>query len=252
MRKLQTDLSIYRKFEFTYPPVGVKYLFNIPEGIQQLEKNLPICEMIKEAQQRETPFFITKDNENCVGKSALGMLEEPAPSSSGSGEIGVKLEIFQEARANRRIYQYQPKMASGIKSVVFARLDKLNFDPDIFFLLAPVGQAEIIMRAMSYSTGELWSSQMSGVGTCSWLFVYPYQSGKVNFVVTGLGFGMKARQVFPEGLFLIAIPYNWLPVITQNLIEMKWVLPSYTDGKEKFLERDKRIKAELLADSNKK
>jgi uncharacterized protein (DUF169 family) len=115
--------------------------------------------------------------------------------------------------------------------------------------MATVSQAEIVMRAMSYSTGETWSSNMSGVGACSWLFVYPFISGKVNYVVTGMGFGMKSRQVFPEGWMLIIIPYNWLPIIAQNLKEMEWVLPAYTDGREKFMERDERIKAELFKES---
>lgn len=251
MKPLKTDLSVFSKFDFKMSPVGVKFLYNRPEGIDQLDKSLPICEMIKEAQQKGTPFFITKDNENCVGKSALGMLDQPPPSSAGSGDIGVKLGIFGEARANRRLYQFQPKMPAGIKYIVFAPLDKISFEPDLFFILAPVNQAEIVMRAMSYSTGETYSSQMSNVGACSWLFVHPYVNGKVNYVITGMGFGMKARQVFPEGLILITIPYNWLPVIAQNLQEMEWVLPSYTDGREKFMERDENIKAEMLKETRK-
>lgn len=250
MKPLKTDLSIYDKFNFERLPIGVKFLYDRPEGIEQLDKSMPICEMIKEAQQRGTPFYMTKENESCVGKAALGMLGEPAQSSSGSGEMGVKLGVFAEARANRKIYQQTPKMPGGIKYVVFSPLDKLTFDPDLLFLMATVSQAEIVMRAMSYTTGEIWSSNMSGVGACSWLFVYPYVSGKVNYVVTGMGFGMKARQVFPEGWMLIIIPYNWIPIITKNLEEMEWVLPSYTDGREKFMERDARIKAELFKASH--
>jgi uncharacterized protein (DUF169 family) len=249
MKPLKTDLSIFEKFNFKNPPVGVKFLYIKPEGIEKLDKIMPVCEMIKEAQQRGTPFYITKENENCAGKSALGMLDEPAPSFAGSGEIGVKFGIFEDARANRKIYQQQPKMASGIKYVVFSPLDKLTFEPDLLFLMASVSQAETVMRAMSYSTGEIYSSNMSGVGACSWLFVYPFISGKVNYVVTGMGFGMKSRQVFPEGWMLIVIPYNWLPIITQNLKEMEWVLPAYMDGREKFMERDKRIKAELFKEA---
>jgi len=247
MKPLQTDLSIYKKINFESPPVGVKFLYSRPEGIEQLDKTMPLCEMIKEAQQRGTPFYITKENENCAGGGMLGMYDQ-APRA-GSGEIGVKLEIFQEARANRRLYQYQPRLATGVKYVAFSPLNKLTFEPDLLFLMAAVSQAEIVMRAMSYSTGEMWSSKMTAVGACSWLFVYPYQSGKVNYIVTGMGFGMKARQVFPEGWILITIPYNWIPIITQNLQEMKWVLPSYTDGREEFMERDKRVKAELFKES---
>jgi uncharacterized protein (DUF169 family) len=249
MKPLKTDLSIFNKFNFKNPPVGVKFLYVRPEGLEKLDKIMPVCEMIKEAQQRGTPFYINKENENCAGKSALGMLDEPAPSFAGSGEIGVKFGIFEDARANRKIYQQQPKMASGIKYVVFSPLDKLTFEPDLLFLMASVSQAEIVMRAMSYSTGEIYSSNMSGVGACSWLFVYPFITGKVNYVVTGMGFGMKSRQVFPEGWMLIVIPYNWLPIIARNLKEMDWVLPSFTDGREKFMERDERIKAELFKES---
>jgi len=33
MRPLQTNLSIYNKFDFEKPPVGVKFLFNKTEGV---------------------------------------------------------------------------------------------------------------------------------------------------------------------------------------------------------------------------
>jgi hypothetical protein len=57
MKPLQTDLSIYQKFNFEKPPVGVKYLFHKPEGIEPLVKSLALCEMLKEAHQREAPFY---------------------------------------------------------------------------------------------------------------------------------------------------------------------------------------------------
>ena len=71
MRPLQTDLSIYSKFNFEHPPVAIKYLFEKPEGIGPLDKSMALCEMIKESQQRQTPFYITKENEDCSGKEAL-------------------------------------------------------------------------------------------------------------------------------------------------------------------------------------
>lgn len=100
MKPLSLDLSIFEKFNFKNSPVGVKFLYLKPEGIEKLDKVMPICEMIKEAQQRGTPFYITKDNENCAGKAMLGMLDEPAPSSAGSGEIGVKFGIFEDGTSS--------------------------------------------------------------------------------------------------------------------------------------------------------
>ena len=244
MRPLQTDLSIYGKFDFEKSPVGVKFLLPRPEGIEQLDKSMALCEMIKEAQQRGTPFYITRDNENCAGKLTLGMSERSPIAASG--QVGIKYGIFQEPRANSRLIQDQPKVARGsVKYVAFSTIDKLTFEPDLLFIIGTPIQAEIVLRAMSYSTGEMWSSKITSVGACSWLFTYPYQSGKVNYVITGMTFGMKARNVYPEGLVLISIPYHWIPTITQNLQQMEWVLPSFTDDRAQFLARHDQIMKEL-------
>jgi uncharacterized protein (DUF169 family) len=248
MRPLTQDLSIYSKFNFEKPPVGVKFLSTKPEGIKQLAKSLPFCGMIKEAQQRGSPFYFSKENEDCVGKVVLGM-EEMSPSVE-AGLIGPKFGIYQEPRANNKIYQYIPKFKRGIVNyVAFSPLDNLAFEPDLLMLTATPSQAEIVLRAMSYSTGEIWEPKLTPVLGCSWLYIYPYQSGKVNYMITGMTFGMKAKQIFPEGLIVISIPYNWIPTITQNLREMEWVLPSYTEGREQFLKRERRVFEEAAKES---
>jgi len=245
MKPLQTDLSIYKKFNFENPSVGVKFFPGRPEGMEQLQKNMALCEMIKEAQQRGTPFYITKDNEECAGAMMLGMVE-PSPHPGG-GELGVKYGIFEEARVNERLIENSPKIAMGLVNyVAFSPLDKLTFEPDLLFLMTTTSQAEIVLRALSYSTGEIWSSKITSVGACAWLFVYPYQSGKVNYIATGLTFGLKAKKIYPEGWMIFSIPYDWIPIITQNLQKMEWVLPSYTDDtREQFMARRQGIFEEL-------
>jgi len=245
MKPLQTDLSIYKKFNFENPSVGVKFFPGRPEGMEQLQKNMALCEMIKEAQQRGTPFYITKDNEDCAGAMMLGMVE-PSPHPGG-GELGVKYGIFEEARVNERLIENSPKIAMGLVNyVAFSPLDKLTFEPDLLFLMTTTSQAEIVLRALSYSTGEIWSSKITSVGACAWLFVYPYQSGKVNYIATGLTFGLKAKKIYPEGWMIFSIPYDWIPIITQNLQKMEWVLPSYTDDtREQFMARRQGIFEEL-------
>ena len=249
MRPIQTDLSIYRKFNFEKPPVGVNYLFHKPEGIEQLDKSLALCEMLKEAHQRGAPFYFTKENESCFGKRFLGMMGESPPTSDG-GLQGVKLEIFQEPHANIRIRQFIGNLEKGtVNYVTFSPLDKLTLEPDLLILTATPSQAEIVLRAMTYSTGEMYESKSTCVGGCSWLYVYPYLSGKVNYTITGLAYGMKGRKVFPEGWLLISIPFNWIPTITQNLKEMKWVLPAYSLGREAFLQYEQGIMRELAQES---
>jgi len=248
VRPLQTDLSIYGKLNLEKPPVAVKFLPTRPKGIEQLEKNLSFCEMLKEAQETGTPFYFAKENETCLGKALLGM--EDMPSFAEGGQIGIKLEIFQEARANSNLYQHLPILPRGIVNyVAFSTLDKLAFEPDLLVLLTNTSQAEIVLRAMSYSSGELRESKTTGVLGCAWVYLYPYRSGKVNYMVTGLAFGMRAKEVFKEGQIMISIPYNWIPIIGQNLREMKWVLPSYTEGREKFLIRERDNLEELERES---
>ena len=190
MRPLSTDLSVFKKFDFERPPVGVKFQFKRPEGIDQLEmdKSMSFCERVKEAQHRGAPFYINKDNiEECVGKFLLGM-EDMAPFAE-SGQIGAALKIYQEPRVNNRLYLSIPRFEKGtVNYVIFSPFDRLSFDPDVLLITASHSQAEIVMRAMSYSTGELYTSQTTNVMGCAWTYIYPYQSGKVNsnpsFIVT--------------------------------------------------------------------
>ena len=67
----------------------------------------------------------------------------------------------------------------------------------------------------------------------------------MNYIINGMTYSMKGRQVFPEGLMLISIPHNWIPTITRNLNEMKWDIPAYTLGREKFIQYEQQIRKEL-------
>jgi uncharacterized protein (DUF169 family) len=243
MRKLETDLSILRKFEFEHAPVGVKFLFSRPEGIEKLDESAGICEMIGIAQRKGTPFYFSKKEEDCFGRVVLGM--EEAPLFAEAGLLGDKFGVFDEPRANERIYKHVPRFTKGtVNYAAFSVLDALTFEPDLLVLMATPAQAEIVLRAMSYSTGELWQSVKTPVMSCAWIFAYPWLSGKVNYMVTGMGFGSKAKKAFPEGWMLISIPWDKIPVILKSLEKMTWELPAYTEGREKFMEREARVREE--------
>ena len=59
---------------------------------------------------------------------------------------------------------------------------------------------------------------------------------------------MKGRELFPEGSILISIPYHWLPIMTQNLQEMKMHLPSH-ESKEQYLAEFGEIIGKLVQES---
>lgn len=218
------DYSVFNRFNFERKPVGVKFLPIKPEGMERIQKRLSFCEMFKEAQTSK-PFYVQKEDFHCIEPLILGM-EEPDPMLH-SGLIGEVDGLFEEARANRKIYQYLPMMLKGsVNYVAFASIDQLQFDPDVLIITAEVGKAQLILRAWSYSSGEMWTCQGTPVAACSWLYIYPVLSGKLNFTITGISLGMRALKVLPEGLMLISIPWTQLPMIIENLQKMKWPLTS--------------------------
>jgi uncharacterized protein (DUF169 family) len=232
----QEELAILDKFDFDVPPVGVKFFAQQPDMVERLNENMALCEMLKKA-QRGNIFYADKENHTCdAGPYVLGQADAPEPFISG--RFGAGLKIFEEPRSASRLYQYIPRILRGaVHYIAFSPLGKLPFDPDVLIILAKTSQTEIILRAMSYRTGEMWSSKFSAAIGCAWIFVYPYISGELNYTVTGLGHGMKRRKLFPEGQQLVSIPSDLLPSMLQTLQEMPWVLPAFeTDGPE-FVKR---------------
>ena len=133
MRPLQSDLTGFNHLGFEQPPVGVKFQFFKPEGIDPLpmDRELSLCEILREAQMSPKSFYVGKaHHETCVGKVLLGMQDmEPFAES---GQIGEKLQIFQEARANYAFYKHVPKFNKNIINyVVLAPLEQMTFEPDL-------------------------------------------------------------------------------------------------------------------------
>jgi uncharacterized protein (DUF169 family) len=247
MSSRELDYSVFQKFNFERPPVGVKYLTTKPKGMKKLDKILDFCEMLVEAQQGNA-FYVTKEEFTCIGPMLLGMVADDPTFESG--RVGPELGAFKDARANRRIYDYLPRIKHNIINyVAFAPIDKLSFEPDVMIILANVSQAEIFIRAKSYTSGEMWSARGTSVVGCAWLYLYPYLSGEMNLTVTGFGFGMRARQLFPEGQILISIPWDVLPGIIDNLKEMAWVPHSYTIGGAEHKKKVRKIAADLAKET---
>jgi len=226
------DLSVLDRFAFDVQPVGVKFLFRRPDRIERLEEKLAFCEMLKKAQEGKA-FFADAEAHACeAGLYILGQTDAPGPYISG--EFGAGLKIFEDPRSASRLYHYIPRISPGVVNyVAFSPLNQLAFDPDVLIILAQTCQTEILLRAMSYRTGKMWSSKFSPAIGCAWIFVYPYLTGELNYTITGLGHGMKRRKLFPEGRQLVSIPFDLMPSILQTLQEMPWDLPAYQpDGQE--------------------
>jgi uncharacterized protein (DUF169 family) len=215
------DYSIFEKFNFERKPVGVKFLPYKPEEVERLNKSLYFCQMFKEAQTSK-PFYVQQEDFHCTESLTLGMAD-PDPVLL-SGLVGETDDLYEELRANQKIYQLVPRMLKGsVKTVVFSAVDQMSYDPDVLVITTDnVDQARTIMRAGVYSTGETWGSKGTPVLACSWLYIYPYISGEVNYMITGMSMGMQTLKVLPQGLVLISIPWTKLPMIIRNLQNMNW------------------------------
>ena len=248
MNSTRKDYSIFNKFNFEHKPVGIKFLLNRPEGLEKLQESMPICRMFREAQDR-SPFYAARENFACVDRLLMGIME-PEPTFE-SGQIGAKEKIYQEARANRRIYQYVPKLTRDtVRYVTFSPLDKLSFEPDVLVITASPSQAEIILRALSYSTGKPLTTKITPVLMCAWVFFYPYVTGELNYTITGLGYGMRIQKLLPEGLVLISVPYDLIPTLIDNLQDMDWVLPITTLNEEERKQYSAKVMEEIRQEYN--
>jgi uncharacterized protein (DUF169 family) len=232
MNKEKLDFSILDKFNFETTPIGIKFTVEPVEGVPRITKKMTLCEMIKWAQDGKV-FYAEAEDHTC--EPALYILgQKDVEKAYINGEFGTGLQLFESPRSASRLYQHIYKIDRGtINYLSFAPLKKMTFEPDVLLITADTTQAEIIMRASSYKTGDMWISKYTAALGCDWLLVFPYISGEINRITTGMGFGMRRRHIFPEGLHLISVPFDKLPSLLQTLREFPWVPEPYKpDGLE--------------------
>ena len=239
------DYSILERFGFERKPVGVSFSLKKPEGIRQLDKDLGVCEMFKEAQS-SPPFYAAVENVQC-GTQVMGMAGFPPVMLSG--QLGAEFSMFKTPSANRRVYDYVPVLPRDtVRYIIHAGLDEMTFDPDILMFTANTAQAEILLRASTYSDGHMWNAKGSTCLACSWFYAYPYLTGELNYGVSGLGFSMKARQVLPDGLIIISVPAEKLSMLLENLHEMQWEPDWFKLGRDGFVNAVKGLEARISED----
>jgi uncharacterized protein (DUF169 family) len=222
MATKKRDYSVLDKFELERKPVGVKFTIERPEGIKHIDKELNMCEMLKEAQENDS-FYVAPDDWVCVGveQMILGM-QDPEPVLV-SGIFGGEEGLYKDASSCRAMYQYLPTLPKGsVQYVAFAPLDKMTFDPDVLIIVANINQAQSLLRSINYSSGAPFASKMTPVVACAWIYVYPVVTGELNYIVTGLGLGIQAMNIFPPGLFIISIPFQLIPVMLENLKDISY------------------------------
>jgi len=228
-------LQVSAKIGFEVPPVGVKYSVDVPDGVPRLKGSMRLCEMLRHAQEGNA-FYAGPDNHLCG--AALYALGKDLPPVYTSGVYGTGLEVFDDPRSGSRLYDHIPRLQErrGIEYLTLAPIDKLAEDPDLLIIAAREEQSEVVLRAMSYSTGRMWISKSTGVIGCAWLFVYPYLSGELNYTPI-LSMGMRALKVFSPGMHLLSIPFDMSGAVLDSLKRMPITLTALGPGGDEFRAR---------------
>lgn len=234
----QEAKDLFYKLDFEIQPVAIKFCYSQPDGVEHIDETLSFCQFAKKAAVEDRAFFTTMEDDNCFGKMILGQIEKPGLAASG--QAGKDFGVFRTQAANARLYHNITTLTPGaVNFTVFSPLHLCDFEPDLLLCVADIPQADVLMRATSYISGDLWQSTASCVLSCAWLFGYPYVSGNVNFTISGLGHGMRRRKVYPQGRMIISIPYQKLSEVIEALGQMDWELIA--------MKEDEESKAELRA-----
>ena len=238
----QKAKDLFSRLKREFQPIAIKYCYSQPEGIEHIDEVLSFCEFAKKAAVEDRAFFTTKDDDNCFGRMIMGQIDKPPLAASG--QAGVDFGVFRTQAPNARLYHEIKTLTPGtVNFVVFCPLHLCDFEPDILLCVADIEQANIIMRATSYISGDLWQSTSSPVLSCAWLFGYPYVTGKVNYVISGMGHGMSRRKIYPAGRFVISIPYAKLSEVVEALDQMDWKLLALQEDEESKAEMRRRMDA---------
>ncbi|MBE6015440.1 MAG: hypothetical protein E7241_08785 [Lachnospiraceae bacterium] len=236
----EKDKELIKKLDLEYPAIAIRFCFEKPDCMHYDGEKVAFCQYVKYAQDTGKTFYIDVNDDACYGKLAMGMIDKPPVTASG--QAGYDFGCFKTPMGNRMLYQQLPILEPGtINFVEFSPVATCDFDPELLFFVADFPQADILMRATSYISGDLWESKSSPVISCSWMYAYPIISGKVNHITTGFYHGLKRRKAYPAGLRMISVPYQKMPEFFQALEEMDWTLIAFREDEESKAELARRM-----------
>lgn len=201
-------------------PVAIKWSVGEPKNVEKEEEKSRFCKKLTKAMKGGI-FYATLEEEECMGGARYSGLKDMReyPANVQSGAFMVPRGLYKNIPAVQRSRENEAYINPGIfTAVVFAPLNKAEFDPDVIFMVCNAKQGMEILHANAYDSGE------HGLGAdaapvCSSMAATPYMAGKVTY-----GFGdVAARQsmdIGPEEI-MVSIPGSELSRIVSNLGEMK-------------------------------
>lgn len=215
--------------DLKYPPVAVRLIRHkelIPEGVEELEKPMFYCAMVKYAMLGNV-FYAREAMHECKrGAAALGMCG--IPEDEETGEFYMNKASCSSLRAGREFVEASPSLEpERIYATLLAPLAETPVEPDVILIEAIPRRAFELIHASLYDVGgrtENWISTPRQV--CAYATVRPYLSGELNLTIACESARMGARGVGCEYLdeaVLVGLPAEVLGEVLANLPKIGYV-----------------------------
>ncbi|MDI6724097.1 MAG: DUF169 domain-containing protein [Methanobacterium sp.] len=201
-------------------PVAIKWSVKEPRDIEKEGECTRFCTKLEKAMNGEV-FYATAEEEECMGGARYSGLKDKKefPANMQSGAFLVPMGVYKNIPAVQRSWKQNLNVEPGIfHAVIFAPLNKAEFEPDVIFIVCNAKQGMEILHANAYDSGSHGLGADSGP-ICSSMAAVPYLTGKVTY-----GFGDAGARnnmnIKPEEV-MVSIPASELSRIVSNLEEMR-------------------------------
>ena len=201
-------------------PVAIKWSVKEPRNVKKEEYRSRFCTKLTKA-MKGGAFYATAEEEECMGGARYSGLKDirELPANVQSGAFMVPRGLYKDIPAVQRSREDETYINPGIfNAVVFAPLNKAEFEPDLIFMICNAKQGMEILHANAYDSGE-HGLGADAVPICSSMAATPYMTGKVTY-----GFGdvaaRKNMDINQEDI-MVSIPRSDLSRIVSNLGEMR-------------------------------
>ena len=200
-------------------PVAIKWSVREPRNIEKENETTRFCRKLEKAMHGEV-FYATSEEEECMGGARYSGLKDKCefPANMQSGSFLVPRGVYKNVSAVQRSWRNNLNIEPGIfKAVIFAPLNKADYDPDVIFIICKAKQGMEILHANAYDSGAHGLGADSGP-ICSSMAAIPYLTGKVTYGFGDIG-SRQYTNINPEDI-MVSIPASELSRIVSNLEEM--------------------------------
>lgn len=201
-------------------PVAIKWAVKKPENVDRERGKSRFCTKLEKAMNGEI-FYSTAEEEECMGGARYSGLKDMRefPANVQSGAFLISRGLYKNIPAVQRSWKNDNNIEPGIFSaVIFAPLNRAQFEPDVVFMICNANQGMEILHANTYDSGAHCQGA-DAVPICSSMAAAPYLTGKITY---GFGdFAARKNLNLKQKDVMVSVPSNEISRIVHNLEDMR-------------------------------